>query len=148
VPTHRLTAFSAAPPERVFDLWTNLDRMREWVGGVTKVTDVSGPVDRVGTRYVVWFGPIKSPTEVLEAERTQHFKTRFGNWLLRGTNSATFQPEGDGTRITEEFVTVGLVSAVTSRLFGMGSYKGSYQGELNEFAKLAEREAGAAAPDA
>jgi uncharacterized protein YndB with AHSA1/START domain len=140
VPTHRLTAFAAAPPERIFDLWTNLDRMKEWVGGVSKVTDRSGPVDRAGTRYVVWFGPMKSPTEVLEADRPRRFKTRFGNWLLRGTSSTTFQPEGDGTRITEEFVTEGWVSAVTSRLFGMGSYKGSYQGELNEFAKLAERE--------
>ena len=141
MPTHRLTAFSAAPPESVFALWIDLARMKEWVGGVTKVTDVSGPVDQVGTRYIAWFGPMKSPTEVLEAERPRRFKTRFGNWLLRGTNSTTFEPEGDGTRITEEFVTEGWVSAVTSRLFGMGSYKGSYQGELNDFAKLAEREA-------
>jgi uncharacterized protein YndB with AHSA1/START domain len=141
VPTHRLSTFSAAPPERVFDLWTDLDRMKEWVGGVTRVTDVSGPVDRAGTRYMVWFGPVKSPTEVLEAERPRRFMTRFGNWVLRGTSSTTFEPEGDGTRITEEFVTEGLVSAVTSRIFGMGSYKGSYQGELNEFARLAEREA-------
>jgi uncharacterized protein YndB with AHSA1/START domain len=140
MPRHRLTAFSAAPPERVFDLWTNLDRMKEWVGGVAKVSDVSGPVDRVGTRYVVWFGPMKSPTVVLEAERPRSFKTRFGSWLLCGTNSTTFEAEGAGTRITEELVTEGWVSAITSRLFGMGSYKGSYQGELNEFAKLAERE--------
>jgi uncharacterized protein YndB with AHSA1/START domain len=141
MPAHRLTAFSAAPPERVFDLWTNLDRAREWIGGVTKVTDVTGPVDRAGTRYIVWFGPMKSPTVVLEAERPRYFKTRFGNWLLRGTNATTFEAEGDRTRITEEFVTEGWVSAITSRLFGMGSYKGSYQGELNEFARLAEREA-------
>jgi len=141
MPAHRLTAFSAAPPERVFDLWTNLDRMKEWVGGVTKVTDLNGPVDQAGTRYVTWFGPMKSPTVVLEADRPRYFKTRFGNWLLRGTNATTFEAEGDGTRITEEFVTEGWVPAVTSRLFGMGSYKGSYQGELNEFAKLAEREA-------
>jgi uncharacterized protein YndB with AHSA1/START domain len=143
VPAHRLTAFSAGPPERVFDLWTNLDRMGEWVRGVTKVTDVSGPIDRVGTRYIVWFGPVKSPTVVLDAERARYFKTRFGSWLLRGTNSTTFEPEGNGTRITEEFVTEGWVSAITSRLFGIGSYKGSYQGELNEFAKLAEREGSA-----
>lgn len=140
MPAHRLTAFSAAPPERVFELWIDLARMKEWVGGVTKVTGVTGPVDRVGTRYVVWFGPVKSPTEVLEAERPSRFKTRFGSWILRGTNSTTFEPEGGGTRIIEEFVTEGWVSAVTSRLFGMGSYKGSYQGELNDFAKLAATE--------
>jgi len=140
VPTHRLTAFAAAPPERVFELWVALDRMREWVGGVTKVTDVSGPVDRAGTTYVVWFGRVRSPTVVLEADRPRRFSTRFGNWILRGVNTTTFEPEGDGTRIHEVLQTEGWVSAITSRLFSMGSYKGSYQGELNEFARLAERE--------
>ena len=58
--THRLSVHVAAPPERVFDLWTNLDRMKEWVGGVTKVTDVTGPVARAGTRYTVWFGGMQT----------------------------------------------------------------------------------------
>jgi uncharacterized protein YndB with AHSA1/START domain len=142
VPTHRLTAFSAAPPERVFALWTDLDRMKEWVGGVTKVTDVTGPVDRVGTRYIVRFGPVKSPTEVLEADPPRRFSTRFGNWYLRGVNTTTFVPECNCTRIVEDFRTDGLVSAIAARLFALGSYKGSFQGELNDFAKLAEREAG------
>jgi uncharacterized protein YndB with AHSA1/START domain len=140
MPTHRLTAFSAAPPERVFTLWIDLDRMREWVGGVTKVTDVSGPVDQVGTRYIVWFGPVKSPTVVLEAERPRTFSTRFGNWIMRGVNTTTFTPEAGGTRIDEVFQTEGLVSAISARLFSLGSYKGSFQGELNDFAKLVERE--------
>ena len=138
MPTHHLTAFSAAPPERVFDLWTDLDRMKEWVGGVTKVTDLTGPLDRPGTRYIVWFGPMKSPTEVLEVERPHRFRTRFGNWILRGVNTTTFEPEGTGTRIVVEMRTEGWVPAITSRLFALGSYKGSYQGELNEFAKLAQ----------
>ena len=142
MPTHRLTAFAAAPPERVFELWIDLDRMREWVGGVTKVTDVSGPVDRASTRYVVWFGPVRSPTVVLESDRPHRFSTRFGSWILRGVNTTTFEPEGNGTRITEVMQTEGWISAITSRLFSLGSYKGSYQGELNDFAKLAEREAG------
>ena len=142
MPTHRLPVYTAAPPERVFDLWIDLERMKEWVGGVTKVTDISGPVDRAGTTYITWFGAMRSPTVVLEADRPRRFSTRFGNWILRGTNTTTFEPEGDGTRITEVMQTQGIVSAITSRLFSMGSYKGSYQGELNDFARLAERDAG------
>lgn len=141
MPVHHLSAYSAAPPERVFALWTDLDRMKEWVGGVTKVTDVTGPVDQAGTRYLVWFGRMKSPTVVLEADRPRRFSTRFGNWIMRGVNTTTFVPEGDGTRIVEDFRTEGLVSAIAARLFALGSYKGSFQGELNDFAKLAEREA-------
>jgi len=141
VPSYTFTTRVAAPIEVVFDLWTNLDRMREWVGGVSRVTDVSGPVDRAGTRYTTWFGRMKSPTEVIEAERPRLFATRFGNAILRGTNRTILEPDGDGTRITQTFETVGLISAISARIFASGSYRGSFQGELEAFARLAEAEA-------
>ena len=140
MPRYTFTTHVAAPIEVVFDLWTTLDRMREWVGGVTRVTDVSGPVDQVGTRYTTWFGRMKSPTEVIEAERPRLFATRFGNVILRGTNRTQLEPDGDGTRITQTFETVGLVSAISARIFAAGSYRGSFQGELEAFARLAEAE--------
>jgi uncharacterized protein YndB with AHSA1/START domain len=136
---YRFTLHVAASPEHVFDLWTNLDRMREWVEGVTRVTDVTGPLDRVGTRYTVWIGRFASPTEVLDVERPHRFKTRFGNRLLRGENEATFEPEGSGTLLSQRFRTKGVVSAVVARIFATGSYRGSFRGELAEFARLAER---------
>ena len=131
----------AAPPEQVFALWTNLPRMGEWVGGVTGVTDVSGPVDQPGTTYVVHFGRMRSPTEILEVEPPRRFVTRFGNWVLRGRSSATFEPDGEGTRVSQEFETVGVISAISSWLFSRGSYEGSFRGELEKFARIAEREA-------
>ncbi len=131
----------AAPPERVYALWTNLDRMGEWVGGVTGVSDVSGPVSRPGTTYVVHFGPVKSPTEVLEADPPRRFGTRFGSWILRGRSTATFEPADDGTLLTQEFETIGLISAISSWVFSRGSYEGSFRGELEAFARIAEREA-------
>lgn len=136
---YRFKTRTAASPERAYALWTDLDRMKEWVGGVTRVTDVSGPVDRAGTTYTVWFGGMKSRTEVLEAERPHRFHTRFGNLILKGENSATFEPDGTGTVIRQEFRTHGLVSAIFARLFARGSYRGSFQGELEAFARLAER---------
>ena len=139
----RLSAVSAAPPEVVFDLWSNLDRMREWVGGVTGVTDVRGPLGVTGTTYVVLFGPLKSPTTILDAERPLRYRSRFGNWVLKGESATTFTAVDGGTRIDQEIRTVGWFSEITSRIFSMGSYKGSYQGELNEFARLAEHEAAA-----
>ena len=138
---HELSTFIAASPERVFDLWTDLDRMREWVGGVTHVSDVSGPVDRAGTTYVVWFGRMASRTQVLDAERPRRFRTRFGNRILRGTSEATFEPVGAGTQLTQRMRTEGLISAVMGRIFAMGSYQGSFRGELAKFASIAEREA-------
>src|SRR5436190_12449680 len=114
VARYTITTDVGAPPERVFALWTNLERMGEWVGGVTGVSDVSGSVDQAGTTYVVHFGPMNSPTEVLEVERPRLFATRFGNWLLRGRSSATFEPRADGTRITQTFETVGVISSISS----------------------------------
>jgi uncharacterized protein YndB with AHSA1/START domain len=138
---YTISTHVAASPEHVFALWTNLDRMGEWVGGVTGVTDASGSVHRVGTTYVVHFGPMKSPTEILEVDPPRRFVTRFGNFILRGRSSATFQADGDGTKITLEFETVGRISAISSWLFSRGSYEGSFRGELEKFARIAEREA-------
>ena len=137
---YRFSIHVAASPEQVFDLWTDLDRLREWIEGVTKVTDVTGPLDRVGTRYTVWFGRLASPSEVLEAQRPHRFKSRFGNRLLRGESEAAFEPDGSGTLLTQRYFTRGLSSAIVARIFATGSYRGSFRGELAAFARLAERE--------
>ena len=138
---YKISTVVAAPIDKVFALWTDLNRMGDWVGGVTGVTDISGPIDKAGTTYVVHFGPVKSPTEVLEVERPRRFATKFGSWVLRGRSSATFEPEGDGTRVTQEFETVGRISAISAWIFSRGSYEGSFRGELEKFARIAEREA-------
>jgi uncharacterized protein YndB with AHSA1/START domain len=138
---YTITTRVDAPPEHVFALWTNLERMGEWVGGVSGVSDISGPVDQAGTSYIVHFGPMKSPTEILEVQRPTLFSTKFGNWMLRGLSSAVFEPDGAGTRITQTFETVGLIPAISSWIFSRGSYEGSFRGELEKFARIAEREA-------
>lgn len=129
----------AAPRDHVFDLWVNLDRAHEWIEGLKKITDVSGPSDQIGTTYVAWFGPFGSPTTVLEAERPTHFRTKFGNWMLAGENDATFEQVGSTTRVTQTLRTVGLIPAVFGRIFATGSYRGSFRGELETFKRLAEQ---------
>jgi uncharacterized protein YndB with AHSA1/START domain len=137
---HRISIDIAAPPDRVFALWMDLDRMTEWVGGVTRVTDVSGPIDVAGTRYIVRFGPMKSPTEILEVDRPHHVRTRFGNFILKGESDVRIEPTSDGTRLTQVLRTRGFISALTGRLFAAGSYEGSFRGELETFRIIAERE--------
>jgi uncharacterized protein YndB with AHSA1/START domain len=132
-----------APVDVVFDLWTNVDRMGEWVGGVTRVSDRSGPIDASGTTYTVWFGRMKSRTEVIDVERPNRFATRFGNQILKGRNIATFEATGAGTRLTQTFETQGIIAAIAARLFATGSYRGSFRGELEAFARLAEASASA-----
>jgi uncharacterized protein YndB with AHSA1/START domain len=138
--THRVSVHVAVSPVRVFRLWTDLDRMKEWVEGVTRVTDVSGPVAEAGTTYTVWFGPMASRTEVLESDWPRFHRTRFGTWLLAGESSVRFEPEGDGTRVDQEFRTRGVIPSIMGRIFSKGSYRGTFQGELNAFARIAEAE--------
>ena len=139
MPTYRLTTHVMAPRERVFELWIDLDRLPEWIGGLTKITDRSGPVDQKGARYTAWFGSMKSPTEVLDVERPRFIRTRFGNAVLRGESEATFEPEDGGTRIAQVLRTQGVISAIAGWIFSKGSWKGSFAGELETFRKLAER---------
>lgn len=126
-----------------------MDRPRpdaEWVGGVTKVTDRTGPIDQAGTRYTVWFGRMTSPTEVIDVERPRTFHTRFGNRVLRGESGVTLEPDDGGTLLTQRFRTDGLIPALMARIFAAGSYKGSFRGELEAFARIAEREASPVRP--
>lgn len=135
----RINTFVNAPPELVFSLWIDTERMPAWIEGLSKVTDVSGPMDQAGTTYVAWFGRMASRNEILEVDPPRFIRTRLGSWLLRGVTEATFEPEGGGTRVTQRFQTEGLLPSTAARLFAMGSWRGSFRGELATFARLAEQ---------
>jgi uncharacterized protein YndB with AHSA1/START domain len=138
---YHFTVDIVAPIEQVYDLWTDPDRMSEWIEGVTRVTDVTGPAGQAGTRYTVWFGRMRSPSEILEADRPHRLRSRFGNRILRGETNVTFEPTATGTRLNQEFRTRGIVPAIAAWIFAFGSYKGSFRGELESFVRIAEREA-------
>jgi len=138
----RFTLHVDAPPSTVYALWTSLERMHEWIEGISSVSHPTGPMDVVGTRYTVRIGGMESPTEILAADPPKLFHTRFGNRMLRGESVATFEPDGGGTRLIQEYRTTGLVPAIVGRLFATGSYRGSFRGELNQFARIAQRESG------
>ena len=147
--THSFVVDIASPRDRVFDLWVNLDRAHEWTEGMKDVIEVSGPSDQAGTTYVTRFGSwSKSLTTVVAAERPRHITTRFGTWLLRGENEATFEEinDGAGTRLTQKFRTQGVIPAISSWIFSQGSYKGSFRGELEQFKRICESEAAATTP--
>jgi uncharacterized protein YndB with AHSA1/START domain len=141
---YTFTIHIEAPPELVFDLWTDLDRMKEWVRGMTAVEERTGPIDQVGSSYTVRFGRVRSRTTVIDVERPRRFATRFGNWYLRGQNVTALEAEGSGTRLTETFETEGVIPAIMARIWASGSYEGSFRGELEHFGRLAEEAARAA----
>jgi uncharacterized protein YndB with AHSA1/START domain len=106
---HKLTIdqFVAAPIERVYAAYVDPALMPTWME-LRAVTAMTGPLDRVGTRFtqVVFGSWWRFRVEVLRADRpTLHEmagRAPLGTtyrWLAR------FAPEGDGTRVTVEFDT-------------------------------------------
>lgn len=67
--THRYTIWIAALPERVYVLYTSLDRIAEWQEGNPRVTNVSGDARRAGVTYTVRRGRSTSRSEVIAAHR-------------------------------------------------------------------------------
>jgi len=147
-----------APTERVFDLWTNLDRAPEWLVGLSKVTDRTGAGDQAGSSYVMWFSGRPATVTVLEAERPRRIRSRLGGGIFKGTTEARFEPEGGGmpgsgdaaaggrTRITQWFEPEPGFPTVMAWIFSKGSWKGSFKGELKTFKSIVEREAQEVAP--
>jgi uncharacterized protein YndB with AHSA1/START domain len=85
---HRFVVEVNAPRKQVFDLWMDRGRAHEWIEGLTRITDVTGPTSTAGTRYTAWFGRMRSPSETLEVDRPLAVKTRFG----AGFSAASSKP--------------------------------------------------------
>ena len=139
---HSFTVEVNAPVELVWGLWTDLDRAHEWIQGLTRISDVTGPVGVTGTRYTAWFGRMPNHTEVLEADPPHRLRTRLDSRLLRGESLVTLEPDGARTVLTQVFETEGIVPGIAAWIFSRGSYRGSFRGELATFVDLAEQEVG------
>jgi hypothetical protein len=63
---------------------------------------------------------MRCPIEIRQVDRLRLVRTRFGSWLLRGVTQAPFEDQADGTRLTQEFWTNGIISAVMARIFAFG----------------------------
>ena len=126
--------------------------------GVTRVSDVAGRPDRPdftlpgaswplvsspGSRYTIWFGRRPVRIEVLfpaQPEEGTVYRTRLDGSFRRGESLVRFEPNSDGSRVTLEVRSEGLMPGIAGRLMAIGSYRGTFRGNLRSFARLAERE--------
>jgi hypothetical protein len=93
-----------APPERVFKLYTDPARAREWLSGVREVR-TTGPPDQPGSRAVITYRwPFTMTAEVLRAEppqlHVQRLKELLG--LVTCTTTARFRPVEGATQLRLE----------------------------------------------
>jgi uncharacterized protein YndB with AHSA1/START domain len=100
----RATVTIAAPPEAVWDLVTDISRMGEWSPETTSCRWLGrrkGP--EVGARFVGFnkrgWARWATTVRVVEAERGRSFAFRVDGIGVRW--GYVFEPEGDGTRLSE-----------------------------------------------
>ena len=91
-----------APPERVFDLYTDARRVGEWQSGVKSVESTGSLIDAGSTWTIRYGGPFVVKGTVLDVQRPGRHQQRFSEMLglVRCTTMARFDPAGSGTRAT------------------------------------------------
>lgn len=125
-----ITRVFDAPPEDVFEAWTDPAQMQRWWGP----KNFTNPVCELDVRPGgAWRIIMRAPdgmeyecsgvySEVVKPERlvfSNNALDREGKRLLEGVTSVTFAPQGGKTKLTLETRVVGLVSYAAQMIAGM-----------------------------
>jgi uncharacterized protein YndB with AHSA1/START domain len=125
-----ITRVFGAPPEDVFEAWTDPAQMQRWWGP----KNFTNPVCELDVRPGgAWRIIMRAPdgmeyecsgvySEVVKPERlvfSNNALDRDGKRLLEGVTSVTFAPQGGKTKLTLETRVVGLVSYAAQMIAGM-----------------------------
>jgi uncharacterized protein YndB with AHSA1/START domain len=113
-----------APAERVFEFATDFKRYPEWNVSYIEVKEVTGPVDKVGTKVhsvmKVLGRPMEGCGEIVEVERPGLLKMSGSGPEGSSTLIYRFTPEGTGTKAEFEFeyeLKPGIFGQITDKLF-------------------------------
>ena len=120
----RMTEHFEAPIDEVFNLLMNIERWPEWMPGLVEVKQVTGPLDKVGTRIQevmrVMGRKIESWDEVVEVDRPRLWKIATPEGAMKGTATYRLLPAGTGTDFVGEGeyeLPMGVLGEVADRLF-------------------------------
>ena len=110
---YRITRRIGAPRDQAIRAFTDPAILVDWMDA-RRVTDLSGPLDRPGTRYtLVIEGPWRFRSEVVRVEAPHLYEVRGRGWLGAAYRMlATFETAGDATDLdllTEYTVPLGPI---------------------------------------
>jgi uncharacterized protein YndB with AHSA1/START domain len=127
--------------ERAWDLWVDAARYTQWQTMLFAVREISGPVSTPGTTYVLDHGPkMQRRVRVLVAERPVRHVIEQSGMGVQDELTATFEPEGDGTRLTLFVVyRLGRLMTLLARLDRKSRSERELQRELDRLAVIAAR---------
>jgi uncharacterized protein YndB with AHSA1/START domain len=103
----RQTVWIDAPPERVWAVLVDANRLPEWNADVNAVEDVTGPLDRAGASYTQVFTAggreVRGRFEIVEADEARSREMRASlPMMARATGRDTLVPRDGGTDLTVE----------------------------------------------
>ncbi len=135
------------PPEAVFDILIDLDRLPEWATIVVETKDAPDPPIRSGSTFrqtIKVIGiPLESTWRVIELERSRHvtyvaLAPGGGRLALR----QTIIPLGDGSRVQMEVdydLPGGLLGDIADHVFVERHNEGEAERSLENLKRLVER---------
>lgn len=139
----------AAPPERVWEVLVDPDRLPQYNVTIVEVSDATGRLDQVGSTYravtKVYGRRIEGPWEVTEVTPMHRIVQRgSGAGGASATVNGTVEPSGDGTQAAVEVdyqLPAGFVGAVANKLFVERSVERDVRHTMENLKALVESEA-------
>lgn len=142
----RMTTHFDAPIERVFELATDYGRYPEWNVSYAEIKQVTGPVDKVGTKIhsvmKILGRKMEGWGEVVEVDRPRYLKIA-GTGLEGGklTYSQRLMPAGSGTDLEFESdyeLPAGILGHIADRLFIEKAVERDLRHTMENFKALVE----------
>ncbi len=141
--TH-LTIAMDAPPARVFAAYTNPDLVPRWRPAIAEITDVSGPMERVGTTFVTRYrGRVPASRGRVVESRFPHRHTIAGRGAVSYTADVRLAEAAGATELTfdlEVQAPGGPLGRLAERLFIARKLERETQAEFARLKALVEQE--------
>lgn len=142
----------AAPPERVWEVLIDPERLPQYNVTIVEVHDPTGPLDQVGSAYdavaKVYGRRIEGRWEVTDVTPLRRIVQRgAGAAGAKATVNGTIEPSGDGTRAAVEVdyeLPAGLLGEVANKLFIERSVERDVRHTLENLKELVETESASA----
>ena len=137
----------SAAPDRVFDLYTDADRVPEWRPSIAEIADRSGSMQQVGTTFRTRYRG-RSPDghgKVIESVRP-HRHVLAGAGAVDYEARLTLEPVAEGTRLHFDLlirIPGGPLGRVLERVWLRRKVEREVSGEFARLSKLAATDAAA-----
>ena len=153
MPSLEISAAIAAPPHKVFALFSDLEHAAENIGAIKKLELVTPGPMRKGTRFretrVMYGKECTEEMEVSDFEPGKSYTVTAGSCGARFATRFDFRAEGSGTRVDVKVdaTPVSLFAKLMSPLSGlmMKSMKKCFEQDLHDLKAVAEGKASGAA---